>query len=84
MFAPLMAMVRSVVFVRGNHREDLFATREDRLVLNEIVTESTARYEARVLRYIHLNPVSAGMVGHAEVKESAALCCVGRACATSV
>ena len=137
------------VILRGNHREDLFATREDRLVLNEIVAESIARCEARVhafcwmtnhlhalvqigatplgklvqriatrysryrhralhttghlferrhrawlveadayfvalLRYIHLNPVSAGMVGHAEVKESAALCCAGRACATSV
>jgi putative transposase len=36
------------VTMRGNHREDLFETPEDRLVLNEIVATSTAKYNARV------------------------------------
>jgi REP element-mobilizing transposase RayT len=37
--------------MRGNHREDLFATPEDRLVLNNIVAEALEYYAARVHAY---------------------------------
>jgi REP element-mobilizing transposase RayT len=36
------------VTLRGNHREDLFDVPEDRLVLNEIVATSIAKYDSRV------------------------------------
>ena len=36
------------VTVRGNHRQDLFVTPEDRLVLNTIVAEALEYYTARV------------------------------------
>jgi len=36
------------VTLRGNHREDLFDTPEDRAVLNDIVATSIAKYGARV------------------------------------
>ncbi|HTE43525.1 MAG TPA: transposase [Steroidobacteraceae bacterium] len=36
------------VTLRGNHREDIFDTPEDRVVLNNIVAESIAKYGVRV------------------------------------
>ena len=36
------------VILRGNHREDIFSVANDRLVLNDIVAESIAKYAARV------------------------------------
>jgi REP element-mobilizing transposase RayT len=63
------------VILRGNHREDLFATREDRSVLNEIVAESIAQCEARVHAPDELRTPSKNL------RLSAV---AGRACATSV
>ncbi len=37
------------VILRGNHREDLFGSTQDRVALNDIVAEAIARYEARII-----------------------------------
>jgi putative transposase len=39
------------VILRGNHREDIFGTRQDRLILNSIVAEAIEYYTARVHAY---------------------------------
>lgn len=39
------------VILRGNHREDIFSSTEDRLTLNAIVGESVEKYGARVHAY---------------------------------
>jgi REP element-mobilizing transposase RayT len=39
------------VILRGNHRESLFGTTEDRVALNEIVADVLARFDARIHAY---------------------------------
>ena len=53
------------VILRGNHREDLFSVAADRLVLNDIVAESIAKYGARVHAFCwmtnHLHALTADL-----------------------